>query len=76
MVYYPPAVELSVTPAVDDATERALHSALGSVGASTPRVQAYESAWRQAALSEGVERGDADAGYAPSPRSTRGATRA
>ena len=33
-------------------------------------------AWREAALREGVERSEDEPGYALSPRSTRGATRA
>jgi hypothetical protein len=36
---------------------------------------AYDSAWRTAGLKDGVEE-DEPEGYAPSPRSTRGATRA
>ena len=36
----------------------------------------YTDSWRYAALREGVERDEDEAGYAPSPRSTRGATRA
>lgn len=35
----------------------------------------YESAWRATGLREGVEGEEAE-DYAPSPRSTRGATRA
>jgi len=69
-------VELSVTPALDDSTERALRSALGAVKADTSQAEAYVSAWRRAGLAEGVEQDDADPGYALSPRSTRGATRA
>jgi hypothetical protein len=76
MPHYAAPVELSVTPAVDESTERALRSALAAVGADAPRAQVYEGAWRRAALAEGVERDDPDVGYAPSPRSTRGATRA
>jgi hypothetical protein len=66
-------MELSVSPPVDDRTDRALRTVLG---VDTTRVRAYDDAWRRAALREGVERDDAEVGYAPSPRSTRGATRA
>ena len=36
----------------------------------------YDAAWRLAALRDAVEREDVESGYALSPRSTRGATRA
>jgi hypothetical protein len=74
--HYASPVELSVTPALDDSTERALRSVLGAVRAGTSQAEVYESVWRRAGLTEGVEPDDADPGYAPSPRSTRGATRA
>jgi hypothetical protein len=69
-------VELTVSPPVDDPTERALNTALRAIEVDTPRVRAYDDAWRRAALHEGVEGDDAEVGYVPSPRSTRGATRA
>jgi hypothetical protein len=69
-------MELSVSPPVADSTEHALRDALRTIGVDTPRARAYEDAWRRAALQEGVEGDDADVRYAPSPRSTRGATRA
>lgn len=59
-------VRLQVSPPIDDATERALRTALGE------RKTAPVAPWRRAALREAVERG----GYAFSPRKTRGATRA
>jgi hypothetical protein len=55
---------------------RALETALGAAGIRTVRSPRYLDAWRTAALREGVERDEPEAGYAPSPRSTRGATRA
>jgi hypothetical protein len=69
-------VELSVTPPVDDSTERVLRTALQSAGFDVLRGRDDQGAWRLAGLQEGVERDDADGGYTPSPRSTRGATRA
>ncbi len=49
---------------------------LGAAGIWTARSPRYVDAWRNAALREGVERDEPEVGYAPSPRSTRGATRA
>jgi hypothetical protein len=51
---------------------RSAHVGLDGAGA------VYLSGWRQAALSEAVERDDPDprSGYTPSPRSNRGAERA
>ena len=45
-------------------------------GSMSRRGRDDQGAWRRAGLQEGVERDDADVGYTPSPRSTRGATRA
>jgi hypothetical protein len=71
-------VKLYATPPLDPAVERVLLAALAETGADDDR-PAYSAAWRLAAVHEGVEReedsGD-PAGYAFSPRSTRGATRA
>ena len=53
-----------------------LETALGAAGMRTMRSPRYADSWRNAALREGVERDEPEAGYAPSPRSTRGATRA
>jgi hypothetical protein len=69
-------MELSVVPSIDDSVRRALETALGAAGIRTMRSPQYTEAWRSAALREGVERDEPEAGYAPSPRSTRGATRA
>ncbi len=64
-----------MSPPVDESTAQALDTALRAIGIDSQSVRAYDDAWRRAALHEGVE-DEADAGYAPSPRSTRGATRA
>jgi hypothetical protein len=73
---YPRSLELDAVPALDAAVRRALVAALDDAWASAPGASAYDDAWRRAALSEGVAADDPDAGYALSPRSTRGATRA
>ena len=65
-----------MTPPVDDSTERVLRAALQAAGVDVLRGRDDQGAWRRAGLLEGVERDDADVGYTPSPRSTRGATRA
>ena len=69
-------VKLTVVPPIDDSVRRALETALGAAGIRTVRSPRYADSWRNAALREGVERDEPEAGYAPSPRSTRGATRA
>ena len=57
-------------PDADEAVLRALaNEALRERAGAAP----YLSDWRRAALAEGVDR---DPGYAPSPRRSRGATRA
>lgn len=63
-------MELEVTPPVDEALAEALTEALEAERAAA---RPSTSAWQRAALAEGVEHDD---GYAFSPRSTRGATRA
>ena len=71
-------MELDATPALDPALERALGEAL-SDDADDQGASAYTSPWRRAGLQEGIERDEGDGepvGYAFSPRSTRGATRA
>jgi hypothetical protein len=55
---------------------RALIAALERVGVRGPGDPGYGSAWRLSALREGVEQEELEGGYALSPRSTRGATRA
>ncbi len=52
---------------------RALASARAGFAATN---SGYDSAWRRAAAREAVDRQPAVVRYAPSPRSTRGATRA
>jgi hypothetical protein len=59
-----------VDPPLDEAVARALAALLDKKPASVG------GAWREAALCEGVELSEQEPGYALSPRSTRGATRA
>ena len=72
-------MKLDATPAIDGAVEQALVGVLGESGvASASSPSLYGDAWRRAGLLEGIE-GEESAepfGYALSPRSTRGATRA
>jgi hypothetical protein len=63
-------------PPVEESTERVLLNALRAAGVDVLRGCDDQGAWRRAGLQEGVEQDDADVGYTPSPRSTRGATRA
>jgi hypothetical protein len=57
--------------------ERAVAAAVARVGIELALEPAsYRSAWRRAALLEGVERHPWTGGYALSPRRTRGAMRA
>jgi hypothetical protein len=62
----------------DHAAQAALQAALALVPLDIePARPASSSPWRLAAVAEGVDREPAaDDRYAPSPRSTRGATRA
>jgi hypothetical protein len=69
-------VQLDTTPAVDSAVRQALLVALSEAGVGTPCASGYDDAWRQAALREAVEGDEPELGYALSPRSTLGATRA
>lgn len=63
------------TPLGDD-ERRALERALEEAGVGVQeQPQPYGSAWRQTAAREAID-GEPLDGYAPSPRSTRGATRA
>jgi hypothetical protein len=76
------AMEIRVEPPVAQHEELALLRALGDGGVLEPAASAAaRDAWRRAAAHEAVDndpesRGDAEPGYALSPRSTRGATRA
>lgn len=69
---------LEVTPELGHAEREALRAALDRAGVSLESrpSRGYESAWRRAALREGVEDEPVAQRYARSPRSTRGATRA
>jgi hypothetical protein len=69
-------VEVVVVPAVDAATKRALQTVLAGARIRGPGWPAYDDAWRRSAWREAVEQSELDAAYAPSPRRTRGATRA
>jgi hypothetical protein len=79
-------VEIELHPSAPAELVEAVYRALyETTEGATPGVAAYVSPWRLAALAEAVERGrepveplpGADgAGYALSPRSSRGATRA
>jgi hypothetical protein len=66
-------VEVSVDPPVDGAVREALVEALSH---ETEPYAGYGDPWRLAALEDGVSRAKEEPGYALSPRSTRGATRA
>ncbi len=68
---------IDVRPPLSDGERDALEAALAEAGVSADGPpEAYRSAWRRAAALEAVD-GEPDAdGYALSPRSTRGATRA
>ena len=65
--------EVSVGPPVDGAVREALVEALSH---ETEPYAGYGDPWRLAALEDGVSRAEEEPGYALSPRSTRGATRA
>jgi hypothetical protein len=69
-------VDLVVVPSVTAAERRALAAALERAGMRASAIHGYETAWRRSALREAVDRGEPEDGYALSPRSTRGATRA
>ena len=63
-------------PPLEEAERRALLVALEQVDLGTRAGELYGDAWRHAALCEAALGDDAETGYAFSPRSTRGATRA
>jgi hypothetical protein len=69
-------MELDAAPAIDAAVRQALLAALEDAGVRALRASDYDDAWRLAALREGIGDDDTQDGYAPSPRSTLGATRA
>jgi hypothetical protein len=69
-------VDIEAVPPVDSSGQRAVIEALERAGVRVEVAPAaYESAWRAVGLSEAVD-GEEPEAYAPSPRSTRGATRA
>jgi hypothetical protein len=69
-------VDLVSTPPLDAAVRQALLAAFEEAGERTSGPSVYEDRWRRAALSEAVEGDQLEVGYALSPRSTLGATRA
>lgn len=69
-------MDIEVVPPVAAPGQRALTEALERAGVTTDGAPSeYESAWRTAGLHEAAGL-DEPEDYAPSPRSTRGATRA
>jgi hypothetical protein len=69
-------MELDAVPSLDEPTLQALHAALEEAGLHAQRASPYDDAWRRAALHEVAEGDEPAPGYALSPRSTLGATRA
>ena len=70
-------MELEVVPPLPPSEEQALTEALARAGLELDGLPStYASAWRHAGLAEATGNGDDGEGYALSPRSTRGATRA
>ena len=70
-------VRLELSPTVDDLDDAVLRRALEAAGIGlVSRPEAAVSAWSRVAAREAVDNQPARAGYALSPRSTRGATRA
>ena len=68
-------MNIDATPAVTGTERNALLAALERTDVRPPETRSYESTWRLAGLREAADNDD-DAGYAFSPRRTRGATRA
>jgi hypothetical protein len=70
-------VPIDVRPPLPDDARDALERVLAEAGeALEPKPVAYQSRWRRAAALEAVNGESDEDGYAFSPRSTRGATRA
>ena len=68
---------IDVRPPLPDEARDALERALAAPGDAPERQPAaYRSAWRRVAALEAVDGEPDEDGYALSPRSTRGATRA
>lgn len=69
-------MDLEADPPLGEPGQRALIVALERAGTRVGRPRpGYDSAWRVAGLREAAD-ADEPEDYAPSPRSTRGATRA
>ena len=74
---YADRVPIEVRPPLSEDARDALERARAEAGASLEgQSAAYRSAWRRAAALEAVDGEPDEDGYALSPRSTRGATRA
>lgn len=69
-------MDLDSTQPLDAAVQQAIFAAFEEAGVRTSRALVYDDAWRRAALREAVEGDEPELGYALSPRSTLGATRA
>jgi hypothetical protein len=69
-------VRIVVLSHVNSAEQRALQIALERVDVRPSGSKRYEQAWWRAGLREAVDADEQWVGYAFSPRSTRGATRA
>lgn len=69
-------MDVRTDPPLDESEQRALIGALERAGVPVDGApEQYRSAWRAAGLRDALEPDEAES-YAPSPRSTRGATRA
>lgn len=70
-------MQLEVHPPLPESQQAGLRQALALAGVRIAVTQeALNGAWFRAAVREAVDREPVVARYAPSPRSTRGATRA
>ncbi|HJR94419.1 MAG TPA: hypothetical protein VJ807_03225 [Gaiellaceae bacterium] len=69
-------MHLEATPPLSEGEHRALVAALEHAVSSWQALDPYGKSWRQAALREAALGDETEIGYAFSPRSTRGATRA
>ncbi|HEY7729878.1 MAG TPA: hypothetical protein VH950_03150 [Gaiellaceae bacterium] len=70
-------MEIELVPAAEPVQQAAVAAALRAVRGDLDTGRSpYVSCWRRRGLAEAVERDEPEPGYAPSPRSSRGATRA
>ena len=69
-------MDVDATPPLEPHEHEALLAALEQANVGLGESEAYRQAWRLAALREAALGDEAEVGYAFSPRSTRGATRA